>query len=375
MIGKTRACDPIRVAGVIAGRDLWGVHGAQIVTDGTRVLHQEDHVARPYTAPERASLIEAMTDPTPEAIQRAAEVVETACAEVLAPFEAADLFGFQGLVLRHAPKDGVRVEVGDGRLLAAVLGRRVVWDFARTDMELGGVGGPLGAFHDFARLRQAEVAGPQVLVHLGAVTRLSLIDPRADAPDAQDALRAFHCGPGGGVLAPAVARGAADGTTKGRVHGDVVEAFLSDGFFARMPPKTCDIGDFDTLLAAVSGMNEADRGATLRASIAAGVARGLDHCLTLPDRLVLAGAGRLDTDLVALIEAATDLPTVAIDDLGCDGAAYDAQGVAFLAARVARGLTTTAPGTSGVGAAVGGGTVSAPHDIEPPQSPVSDKET
>jgi anhydro-N-acetylmuramic acid kinase len=51
-----------------------------------------------------------------------------------------------------------------------------------------------------------------------------------------------------------------------------------------------------------------------------------------------------------------------IDDAGQSGDMIEAQAFAFLAARVARGMPTSCPGTTGVAAAVGGGQISQPED-------------
>ena len=51
-----------------------------------------------------------------------------------------------------------------------------------------------------------------------------------------------------------------------------------------------------------------------------------------------------------------------VEAAGFDGDMLEAQAFAYLAVRVARGLPTSAPGTTGVAAAVGGGRVSRPGD-------------
>jgi anhydro-N-acetylmuramic acid kinase len=49
-----------------------------------------------------------------------------------------------------------------------------------------------------------------------------------------------------------------------------------------------------------------------------------------------------------------------VEDFGLDGDMLEAQAFGFLAVRVAMGLPTSAPGTTGVPVAVGGGRVSPP---------------
>ena len=66
----------------------------------------------------------------------------------------------------------------------------------------------------------------------------------------------------------------------------------------------------------------------------------------------------------AMIAAGCDCPVGPVEDVGLDGDMLEAQAFAFLAARVARGLPTSAPSTTGVRAAVGGGTISRPGELE-----------
>jgi anhydro-N-acetylmuramic acid kinase len=53
-------------------------------------------------------------------------------------------------------------------------------------------------------------------------------------------------------------------------------------------------------------------------------------------------------------------PVDPVEEVGLDGDYLEAQAFAYLAARVLRGLPTSAPGTTGVAAPVGGGRKSEP---------------
>jgi anhydro-N-acetylmuramic acid kinase len=50
-----------------------------------------------------------------------------------------------------------------------------------------------------------------------------------------------------------------------------------------------------------------------------------------------------------------------VEDLGLDGDMLEAQAFAYLAVRVARGLPTSGPSTTGVRALIGGGRISVPR--------------
>ena len=88
--------------------------------------------------------------------------------------------------------------------------------------------------------------------------------------------------------------------------------------------------------------------------------RGMEHCPEPPARLLVTGGGRRNPTLMAMLAAALDVPVEPVEAAGLDGDMLEAQAFAFLAARVARGLPTSCPGTTGVRAAVGGGILSEP---------------
>jgi anhydro-N-acetylmuramic acid kinase len=67
--------------------------------------------------------------------------------------------------------------------------------------------------------------------------------------------------------------------------------------------------------------------------------------------------------MMAMIAAGCDCPVLPVEEAGLDGDMLEAQAFAYLAVRVARGLPTSAPGTTGVRAAVGGGTLSRPGEL------------
>ena len=64
--------------------------------------------------------------------------------------------------------------------------------------------------------------------------------------------------------------------------------------------------------------------------------------------------------LMQMLAVSLDCPVVPVEKVGLDGDMLEAQAFAYLAVRVARGLPTSCAGTTGVRAAVGGGSVSVP---------------
>ena len=74
----------------------------------------------------------------------------------------------------------------------------------------------------------------------------------------------------------------------------------------------------------------------------------------------MTGGGRHNPVLMEMLNVSLDCPAVPVEEVGLNGDMLEAQAFAYLAVRVARGLPTSCPGTTGVRAAVGGGTISAP---------------
>ncbi|MFU8899312.1 MAG: anhydro-N-acetylmuramic acid kinase, partial [Roseinatronobacter sp.] len=86
----------------------------------------------------------------------------------------------------------------------------------------------------------------------------------------------------------------------------------------------------------------------------------VDYLPQPPARVLVCGGGRHNTDLMARIAAHLPCPVDPVEAVGLDGDMIEAQAFAYLAMRVARGLPTSCPTTTGVAASVGGGQISTP---------------
>lgn len=354
--------------GAMSGTSLDGVDAAMILTDGHRVLDFGPSAFRPYAAPERAVLKAALGHwPGSSQAQAAAEVVEQAHAELMSRFTGAEIAGFHGQTLAHEPRGRGTHQAGNGGLLAETLGLPVVWDFRSADVGLGGQGAPLAAFYHFALARRLEATLPLAVLNLGGVGNLTWIDPRQPAPEAPGALLAFDTGPANAPIDDLVALRL--GTARdeggalaaaGQADEAVLAAFLDHPFFFRIPPKSLDRNDFHSVLQAVAGLSDADAAATLTAAAAAAVVRGIEHFPIPVARVLVAGGGRRNPALMAELARRLQAEVQPVEEVGLDGDMLEAQAFAFLAVRVAMGLPTSAPGTTGVPAAVGGGRISRP---------------
>ncbi|MEH6647425.1 anhydro-N-acetylmuramic acid kinase [Sulfitobacter sp.] len=357
----------VTAAGAMSGTSLDGVDVAVLRTDGHSITAFGRSAYRSYTLQERSMIAAGFGQWQGPNVEAAARVVEAAHLEILADFDQVDLIGFHGQTLAHAPRAQGTLQVGDGAMLAERLGVPVVWDFRSADVELGGEGAPLAPFFHHACARYIGTEEPVAFLNLGGVGNLTWVDPAVAEPHYEGALLAFDTGPANAPVNDlmlerlglaydkdgAVARG-------GTVETGALELFLAEPYFARMPPKSLDRNDFAEMIVLVRELSDADAAATLTAMCAAGVAEAMQHCPSPPSRVLVTGGGRQNPVLMQMLAVSLDCPVMPVEEVGLDGDMLEAQAFAYLAVRVARGMPTSCAGTTGVRAAVGGGTVSVP---------------
>jgi len=354
--------------GAMSGTSLDGVDAAMLRSDGETIAEFGPSAYRPYTEDERAVIRAGLGRwPGEPGVQAAAEVVETAHAEVLARFTGVDLVGFHGQTLAHEPRGRGTHQAGNGAVIAEVLGLPVVWDFRSSDVALGGQGAPLAPFFHFACAKWIGASEPLAFLNMGGVGNLTWVDPRRPGPEAPGALLAFDTGPAnapvndlmqvrlglsqdeGGALA-----------ASGKVEEGLVREFLKLPYFFKMPPKSLDRNDFQKFIRKTHRLCNADAAATLTAIAAASVAKGAEHFPAPVSQVLVTGGGRHNATLMAELRSRLNIPVEPVESVGLNGDMLEAQAFAYLAIRVARGLPTSCPATTGVPAAVGGGQISRP---------------
>ncbi|WP_099823487.1 anhydro-N-acetylmuramic acid kinase [Oceaniglobus indicus] len=357
---------PVWALGAMSGTSLDGVDAAMVLSDGETIFGFGDTRYRAYSDAERAVLKAALG--AWDGSEAAIEIIEAAHAEVLSGFDGIDIVGFHGQTLAHEPRGRGTRQVGDGRVLAQVLGVPVVWDFRTADVEMGGEGAPLAPFYHFACTRWIGADAPLAFLNLGGVGNLTWVDPAVARPELPGACVAFDTGPANaplndfmGLRRELAFDDAGDLAARGDPDAAVLERLMGQGYFRRMPPKSLDRNDFAWLADAVAPLSDADGAATLTAAIALSVAAGMEHCPRPPARILVTGGGRHNPVVMDMLRATLGCPVGPVEEAGLDGDMLEAQAFGHLAVRVARGLPTSCPSTTGVSAAIGGGVVSVPQ--------------
>ncbi len=354
----------MRVIGLMSGTSLDGVDAALIETDGRRVDGFGPRVTLPYEVALRTDLRRllaiapglAANDPFLAEVE--ARLTARHSEAVAALGEAADLLGFHGQTILHAPAERRTWQIGDATALARATGMTVAHDFRTADVAAGGEGAPLAPV--FHAALAASLPRPLAVLNIGGVANVTWIG-------ADGEFTACDTGPGNGPLDDWAMRHTGTGfdqdgalARSGRADAAVLGRLLAHPYFARPAPKSLDRLAFSALLA-TSGLDmlpPADGAATLTAFIAAAVAA--TRLPAPPRRWLVTGGGRRNPAIMAALAAALPGPVEPVEAVGWDGDALEAQCFAFLAARVARGLPLSFPATTGAPAPLAGGRITAP---------------
>lgn len=355
----------ILALGLMSGTSRDGIDAALITTDGESRLRCGAALTRSFTPEFRARLASVMGGRGPVAeVERELTLLHAEAVEALleasgTPREAVALVGFHGQTILHAPERRHTWQIGDGALLAELTGIDVVNDFRTADVAEGGQGAPLVPLYHAAMT--AGLPRPLAVLNVGGVANLTWIGPGADAGrGGADHLIAFDTGPGNALLDDWALRHTGqpmdrDGelARSGQVDEAVLEVLLSHPYFTLPAPKSLDRDAFPPDV--VDALAPADGAATLVAFTAAAVARAVELLPVPPARWLVAGGGRRNPAIMAALDARLGVPVAAVEEIGWDGDALEAQAFAYLAVRSLRGLPLTLPTTTGAPRPLGGG--------------------
>lgn len=348
---------PLTAIGLMSGTSMDGVDAAIVVTDGERIVRLGAFATEPYAPAMRErirSVLGGVGDVAgvAEAITRAhADAVQALLRRERLSAEEIDVIGFHGHTILHRPDERRTWQIGDGALLARLVGIDVVDDFRSADVAAGGQGAPLAPLYHLALAR--DLPRPVAVLNIGGVANVTWIG-------ADDRLIAFDTGPGNALIddwmrrhggAPIDEDGAA--AARGVVRERALYPMLENRYFDRTPPKSLDRDDFDA--SPVDGLSLEDGAATLTAFTAKAVALARDHFPAPARRWLVTGGGRRNPTLMRMLREALDAPVDPVEAAGWRGDSLEAEAFAFLAVRALRGLPLSLPSTTGVSRPLTGG--------------------
>lgn len=352
---------PLRAIGLMSGTSLDGIDAAVIETDGLSVSAFGPSLTLPYDDTMRQRLRAVLAGEGPvlqveyDLTLRHVEAVRALLNRAGLTAAEVDVIGFHGQTILHRPEIGLTWQIGNGSLLAWQTGIDVVCDFRSADVAAGGQGAPLVPVFHAALAHGLET--PLAVLNLGGVGNVTWIGGR------DGALIAFDTGPGNALIDDWVLRHTGQPIDRngvlalaGTVETAVVQALAQHPYFLRTPPKSLDRNDFSSGLEGVE-MSAPDGAATLAAFTAVAVHKALDHMPEHPLRWLVCGGGRHNPAIMRELRDRLGVPVEAVETVGWDGDALEAQAFAFLAVRSLRGLPLSFPGTTGVPEPLCGGSL------------------
>ncbi len=348
----------MRAIGLMSGTSLDGVDVAWLETDGETISSFGPAAMLKFEDALRADLRRlldlapsiAPNDPFLLDVARRLTVDHAIAIGLVG--RAADVIGFHGQTILHAPAQHRTWQIGDAALLAKMCNTPVVHDFRSADMAHGGQGAPLAPL--FHAAMAANLPKPLLVLNIGGVANMTYLGAAGE-------ILACDTGPGNGPLDDLAQQYLGtpydkDGefAASGTVDRMRLARLMAHPYFAAPAPKSLDRLSFSGLIAhAIHGLSGQDAAATLAAFAVAAIARA--PLPGVPLRVLVAGGGRKNPVLMAGLAHAFAVPVEPVEAAGWDGDALEAQCFAYLAVRSLRGLPLSLPTTTGVSAAMTGG--------------------
>jgi anhydro-N-acetylmuramic acid kinase len=344
----------------MSGTSLDGIDVAMIETDGRSRVIPGPALTIAYPPEFRERLrsvlggVGAVAEVEDELTRLHAEAVD----EFLGrhPGAAVDIVGLHGHTILHRPAERRTWQLGDGALLARLLGCDVVADFRSADVAAGGEGAPLAPlFHAALAVNYPK---PLAVLNIGGVANVTWIGEGGQ-------ILAFDTGPGNALIDDWVRRhtGSAadiDGSLarSGRASTAHVRRFLENRFFDRPPPKSLDRDDFREIVP--QDLSLEDGAATLTEMTAAAVSAADRHFPAPALEWLVTGGGRHNPALMEALRRLLKVVVRPVEAAGWNGDALEAQAFAYLAVRSREGLPLSVPSTTGVPQPTCGGRLFSP---------------
>lgn len=239
-------------------------------------------------------------------VQLAAEAILNLLGEQRLSPQAIRAIGSHGQTIRHEPRRGFTIQIGNPALLAELTGINVVADFRRRDVAAGGQGAPLvPAFHEAVFGDRSKA---RAVLNIGGFSNLSLLSPGQPS-------YGFDCGPGNVLMDAWVWRHMAqpfdrngDWAAQGTVVQPLLDAMLAEEFFTTKGPKSTGRELFnpawlDEHLARYEAMRPEDVQATLLELTASSICDSLMAAQPDTEELLVCGGGAHNQALMHRLQA------------------------------------------------------------------------
>jgi anhydro-N-acetylmuramic acid kinase len=260
--------------------------------------------------------------------------------------------GSHGQTIRHRPDDErpFTLQIGNAAIIAKGTGIDCVADFRSADLALGGQGAPLvPPFHEWM-FRSPDV--DRCVLNIGGIANITVL------PAAPEPISGFDTGPGNTLMDAWVRRhynvpydDEGRWANIGTIVPSLLEAMLTDPYFAKAPPKSTGFEYFndDWLSELIEDDAEfADVQASLAELTAATIADAIARYAGRTQEVLICGGGVHNTDLMRRLgDRMPGIPLMSTADSGLDPDRVEACAFAWLAMRTVNSEAGNAPGVTG----------------------------
>ncbi|MBI1327767.1 MAG: anhydro-N-acetylmuramic acid kinase [Alphaproteobacteria bacterium] len=353
------------IIGLMSGTSIDGVDAAWLETDGVSHVKPKGAFFVEYPDELRAQIRavfgkrERNADIERDITLFQSDVVKLALKQWNAKPQEIDYIGFHGQTTFHDPANKLTVQLGDGALMSAQTGIKTIYDFRTADVMAGGQGAPFLPLYHQAVVRENKITKPVALLNIGGVANVTWVGAE------QDNLLAFDTGPGNALMDDFMQikfneKHDENGTRarKGEADEALLNKWLVHPYFNARPPKSLDRDAWD-VLKDVMNIRAEDALATLARYTVDSIVMASEWFPEEASAWYVTGGGRHNGYLMRKLEEALGVDVHAVEKLGFDGDALEAQGFAYLAARSVLKLPLSFPTTTGCPTPVTGGKLAA----------------
>jgi len=268
-----------------------------------------------------------------------------------------DFIGFHGQTIFHNAKEKISKQLGDGKLLATLTKKTVIYDFRQNDLKNGGHGAPLTPiFHKI--LKKNFKIKDVTFVNIGGIVNITIF--------LNNSMSGTDIGPGMCLIDRWVRQKTKKNYDKdgvlaktGNVNKKSLELLLKNFYKKEKILNKTPIQSFDTKyfdFSFVKDLSLEDGAATLTEFTSQIIISAIKKKNLVKKEIILCGGGRKNNFLIEKLKE-KDISLKLIDEYGVDGDFVESQAFAYLAIRSYLKLPISFPETTGVSKSSTGGVI------------------
>ena len=269
-----------------------------------------------------------------------------------------DFIGFHGQTIFHNAEEKISKQLGDGKLLATLAKKTVIYDFRQNDLKNGGHGAPLTPI--FHKLLKTKFKIKDVtFINIGGIVNITTLLNG-------DNMSGTDIGPGMCLidrwLRQKVKKNYDENGTiarSGNVNKKSLEQLLKNFYEKKNTLTKEPIQSFDTKyfdFSFVKNLSLEDGAATLTEFTTQIIISAIKAKDRNKEKIILCGGGRKNNFLVEKLRD-ENIPLKLIDEYGVDGDFVESQAFAYLSIRSYLKLPISFPETTGVNKPCTGGVI------------------